>query len=41
MVYGFQSSHASTRLSWLLEQRAEGGQIRAVSLNQLALDVLG
>ncbi len=41
LVYGFQSTHAASRLSWLLEQRTDGGQLRAVSLNQLAMDGLG
>jgi len=36
LVYGFQSPHAGTRLSWLVEHRPEGSQARAVSLNQLA-----
>lgn len=41
LVYGFQSAHAATRLSWLVEHRAGGSRTRAVSLNQLALGELG
>ncbi|MEO6079790.1 MAG: hypothetical protein ABIQ86_08440 [Steroidobacteraceae bacterium] len=36
LVYGYQSVHGTTRLSWLVEHRAAASQTRAVSLNQLA-----
>jgi len=41
LIYGFQSTHAGVRLSWLVEHRLSGSVTRAVSLNQLAAGELG
>jgi hypothetical protein len=41
LVYGFQSGHGGTRLSWLVEHRPGSSSTRAVSLNQLAAGELG
>jgi len=41
LIYGFQSTHAATRLAWLVEHRIDGSTTRAVSLNQLAMGELG
>jgi hypothetical protein len=34
LVWGYQTRHAATRLSWLVEHRPAGSTTRAVSLNQ-------
>jgi hypothetical protein len=36
LIWGFQTPHVATRLSWLVEHRPAGSQSRAVSLNQFA-----
>ena len=36
LVFGYQSVHGATRLTWLLEHRAAASSTRPVSLNQLA-----
>lgn len=36
VIFGFQSQHAPTRQSWLVEHSAADSRTRAVSLNQLA-----
>jgi uncharacterized protein len=36
MLYGFQSAHATTCQSWLVEHRAGGSYTRPASVNQLA-----
>lgn len=36
LVWGYQTRHAATRLSWLVEHRPAGSSTRAVSLNQFA-----
>jgi hypothetical protein len=41
LIYGFQSGHGGTRLSWLVEHRPGSSLTRSVSLNQLAAEELG
>ena len=36
LIYGYQSAHAATRLTWLVEHRPAASSTRPVSLNQLA-----
>ena len=36
LLFGYQSAHGATRLTWLVEHRPAGSSTRPVSLNQLA-----